>query len=47
LLRDTLFGSIEHIAVRHYLAERDYGLEVYLDQVLDLIFFGCSKGVTL
>jgi len=47
LLRDALFGSIEHIAVRHYLAPRDHGLDEYLDQVLDLIFFGCSKGMTL
>jgi AcrR family transcriptional regulator len=47
LIRDALFGSIEHIAVRHYLSERDHKLAIYLDQVLDLIFFGCSKGVVL
>jgi AcrR family transcriptional regulator len=43
LIRDALFGTFEHIAVRHYLSERDYHLDVYLDQLMDIVFFGCAK----
>lgn len=44
LIRDTLFGSIEHFAMRHFPDKRPYDLDAYLDQLLDLLAFGFSTG---
>ncbi|MFT5195525.1 MAG: AcrR family transcriptional regulator [Cellvibrionaceae bacterium] len=42
LIRDTLFGSMEHFFVGHFGRERAYNLEQYSDELLDLVFFGCG-----
>ena len=44
LIRDTLFGSMEHFFVGHFGRNRAYDLEAYSDQLLDLVFFGCGTG---
>lgn len=43
LLRDTLFGSIEHFAIGHFGRERPYNLEAFADQLLDLLIFGSGN----
>lgn len=43
LIRDTLFGSMEHFFVGHFGRDRAYDLETCSDQLLDLIFFGCGN----
>ena len=42
LIRDTLFGSIEHFMLGHLGRNRPYDLEKFVDQLLDLLFFGCG-----
>ncbi len=44
LIRDMLFGSVEHFAMRHFPDKRPYDIDRYLDQLLDLIAFGLSTG---
>lgn len=42
LIRDTLFGSIEHFAIRHFASKRPYERDEYLNHLLDLVLFGCG-----
>lgn len=43
LIRDTLFGSIEHFAIRHFASQRPYERDEYLNHLLDLVLFGCGS----
>ncbi|MEM7347328.1 MAG: helix-turn-helix domain-containing protein, partial [Chloroflexota bacterium] len=40
LIRDTLFGSMEHFMIGYFDRDRDYDLDLFVDQLLDLILFG-------
>ncbi|MEM7334470.1 MAG: TetR/AcrR family transcriptional regulator [Chloroflexota bacterium] len=43
LIRDTLLGSMEHFAISNFPHKRTYDLENFIDQLFDLVFFGCSQ----
>ncbi|MEM8861258.1 MAG: TetR/AcrR family transcriptional regulator [Chloroflexota bacterium] len=42
LIRDTLFGSMEHFMIGHYNRNRPYDLDKFVDQLLDLVMFGAG-----
>lgn len=43
IIRDTIFGSMEHYAISHFGGKRPYHLEQYTTHLLDLILFGCGS----
>lgn len=43
LIRDTLLGSMEHFAIGHFNRKREYNLAEFVDQLFDLVFFGCGN----
>ena len=43
LIRDTLLGSMEHFAISNFSRQRSYNLEQFVDQLFDLVFFGCGQ----
>ncbi|MEM7334251.1 MAG: TetR/AcrR family transcriptional regulator [Chloroflexota bacterium] len=45
LIRDTLFGSIEHFAIGHFGRGRAYDLDHFAEQLIDLIIFGSGQKV--
>ena len=45
LIRDTLLGSMEHFAISNFSRQREYNLDSFVDQLFDLVFFGCGQWV--
>lgn len=43
LIRDTLLGSMEHYAIAHFARKRPYDLDLFVNQLFDLVFFGCGQ----